>query len=93
MYSKDELDLKLLSELKEIADSLELSKFKKLPKQELIYKILDQQAVTPEKVVKKKWEKPHQENLTGSPLAYAPSGSMRSAKATKAADYEPWIPQ
>ena len=46
-----------------------------------------------ETVVKKKWEKPHQENLTGSPSAYAPSGSMRSAKATKAADYEPWIPQ
>jgi transcription termination factor Rho len=53
MYSKDELELKLLSELKEIADSLELSKFKKLPKQELIYKILDQQALTPNKVVKK----------------------------------------
>ena len=46
-----------------------------------------------ERIVKKQWEKPHQENLTGSPLAYAPSGSMRSTKATKAADYEPWIPQ
>ena len=52
MYSKDELELKLLSELKEIADSLELTKFKKLPKQELIYKILDEQAVDPSKIKK-----------------------------------------
>ena len=52
MYSKDELELKLLSELKEIADSLELTKFKKLPKQELIYKILDEQAVDPTKIKK-----------------------------------------
>ena len=52
MYSKDELELKLLSELKEIAETLELKRFKKLPKQELIYKILDEQAVDPSKVKK-----------------------------------------
>lgn len=52
MYSKDELELKLLSELKEIAETLELKKFKKLPKQDLIYKILDEQAVDPSKVKK-----------------------------------------
>jgi len=52
MYSKDELELKLLSELKEIADGLQLLKYKKLPKQELIYKILDEQAVDPSKVKK-----------------------------------------
>ncbi len=52
MYSKDELELKLLSELKEIADSLALKKFKKLPKQELVYKILDEQAIDPS-IVKK----------------------------------------
>lgn len=54
MYSKDELELKLLSELKEIAEELDLSKFKKLAKQDLIYKILDQQALTPEKIQKPK---------------------------------------
>jgi NADH:ubiquinone oxidoreductase subunit len=44
-------------------------------------------------VKRKKWEKPHQENLTGSAAAYAPSGSMRSLKAHKNKDYEPWNPQ
>lgn len=48
MYSIDELELKLLSELKDIADELDIKKHKKLPKQELIYKILDQQAIDPE---------------------------------------------
>ncbi len=58
MYSIDELELKLLSELKDIADELDIKKFKKLPKQELIYKILDQQAIDPEtaKAVKKNEE-------------------------------------
>ena len=46
-----------------------------------------------ELVKRKKWEKPHQENLTGSAAAYAPSGSMRSLKAHKNKDYEPWNPQ
>lgn len=50
MYSIDELELKLLSELREIADKLDLKKFKKLSKQDLIYKILDHQAIEPEKV-------------------------------------------
>lgn len=41
----------------------------------------------------KSWEKPHQENLTGTAMAYAPTGSMR-AKATAArADYEAWQPE
>jgi NADH:ubiquinone oxidoreductase subunit len=45
-----------------------------------------------EEIMRKKWEKPHQENLTGSVLAYAPSGSMRNAKAKETSDYEPWTP-
>ena len=28
----------------------------------------------------KTWEKPHQENLTGTALAYAPAGSIRSTR-------------
>ena len=50
MYNIDELNVRLLSELKEIAEKLEVKNFKKLAKQELIYKILDEQAVSPEKV-------------------------------------------
>lgn len=60
MYSIDELELKLLSELHVIAEELSLKKYKKLSKQELIYKILDEQAVSPGKVekVKEKTEEP-----------------------------------
>jgi transcription termination factor Rho len=48
MYTIEELEDKLLSELRDIADSLEISNSKKLQKQELIYKILDHQASRPE---------------------------------------------
>jgi transcription termination factor Rho len=48
MYTIEELQLKLLSELRDIAERLELKDFKKLPKAELIYKILDQQALLPD---------------------------------------------
>ncbi|ALD20225.1 transcription termination factor Rho [Hymenobacter sp. DG25A] len=47
MYTIDELKDRLLSELKEIAEELKVGNFKKLSKQDLVYKILDQQAVTP----------------------------------------------
>ncbi len=49
MYTLEELNVLLLTELKEIAEKLEVTNFKKLPKKELIYKILDKQAITPEK--------------------------------------------
>lgn len=48
MYNIDELNVRLLSELKEIAEELGVKNFKKLAKKDLIYKILDQQAITPE---------------------------------------------
>lgn len=42
----------------------------------------------------KSWEKPHQENLTGTMLAYAPAGSIRSGSAPKERqDYEAWVPE
>lgn len=40
----------------------------------------------------KSWEKPHQDNLTGSALAYAPAGSIRSEKPADRSDYEAWQP-
>jgi NADH:ubiquinone oxidoreductase subunit len=42
---------------------------------------------------KKAWEKPHQENLTGTPLAYAPAGSIRRAAPEERRDYEAWSPE
>ncbi len=42
----------------------------------------------------KAWEKPHQENLTGTAMAYAPTGSIRrSGEPVKRSDYEAWAPE
>ncbi|MEL6103606.1 MAG: NADH:ubiquinone oxidoreductase subunit NDUFA12 [Pseudomonadota bacterium] len=41
----------------------------------------------------KDWEKPHQENLTGTALAYAPAGSIRRADPVERSDYEAWTPE
>lgn len=40
------------------------------------------------------WEKPHQQNLTGSPLAYRPEGSLlRSGRRPQVTgDYDAWTP-
>ncbi|MDX5420493.1 MAG: transcription termination factor Rho [Hymenobacteraceae bacterium] len=54
MYKIEELKDRLLSELKEIAEDLGVKNFKKLSKQDLIYKILDQQAITPPEKLPKK---------------------------------------
>ena len=44
MYTIEELNVKLLSELKELAEKIKLDNFKKLAKKELVYKILDFQS-------------------------------------------------
>lgn len=54
MYKIEELNLRLLSELKEIAEEMGIQNYKKLPKKELIYKILDHQAIMPEDAIPKK---------------------------------------
>ena len=41
----------------------------------------------------KAWEKPHQENLTGTNAAYAPPGSIRKAAPVERSDYEAWVPE
>lgn len=41
----------------------------------------------------KVWEQPHQENLTGTPAAYAPAGSLRRADPAPRRDYEAWQPE
>lgn len=48
MYTIDDLNVRLLSELKEIAEGMGVKNAKKLSKQDLVYKILDQQAVSGE---------------------------------------------
>ena len=42
----------------------------------------------------KPWEKPHEENLTGTALAYTPTGSIRRVAApAERRDYEAWSPE
>lgn len=42
---------------------------------------------------RKPWEKPHEENLTGTALAYAPAGSIRRSAPVERSDYEAWSPE
>ncbi len=44
-------------------------------------------------LVHKAWEQPHQENLTGTQMAYAPAGSLRRADPAPRQDYEAWTPE
>ncbi|MCX6231803.1 MAG: transcription termination factor Rho [Bacteroidetes bacterium] len=57
MYDIIELNNKLVNELKDIAKSLNIPKFEKLAKQDLVYKILDHQAANPPKEVLEKERK------------------------------------
>ncbi len=54
MYNIEELRIRLLSELKEIAEELGVKNHKSLKKDDLVYAILDQQAITPEQALPKK---------------------------------------
>ena len=47
MYDILELNQKTVIDLKEIAKELDIKKFNKLKKEELVYQILDQQAIQP----------------------------------------------
>ena len=41
------------------------------------------------------WEKPHRENMTGTPLSYHPRGSVLRGGHRRPAtgDYQPWTPE
>ncbi len=54
MYNIEELRIRLLSELKDIAEEMGVKNHKTLKKDDLVYAILDQQAITPEKALPKK---------------------------------------
>lgn len=44
-------------------------------------------------LARKPWEKPHKENLTGTPLAYVPPGSLHRPQPVERRDYEAWQPE
>ncbi|MBY6200790.1 NADH:ubiquinone oxidoreductase subunit NDUFA12 [Maritalea mobilis] len=48
---------------------------------------------TEKPVAHKAWEKPHLPNLTGTPAAYAPAGSIRRIEPVERQDYEAWTPE
>jgi len=82
MYDINELSGKLLPELKEIAQKLNIKKLN-LKKQDLIYKILDEQAVKPITILKEekpKAEKPATETKESAPK---PARKPRAPKAEK----------
>src|SRR5690554_437190 len=84
MYNIEELKIRLLSELKEIAEELGVKNFKTLKKDDLVYAILDQQAITPEKALPKK--KPSKieletpETVTPTEEPAAPTSSTEAEK-------------
>jgi transcription termination factor Rho len=84
MYDIIELNGKLVPELKEIAKELNIPKFEKLPKQELIYKILDQQALNPTEEILEKEKSEAKKSTRGKRLRIQkkPEGSSKPNKVT-----------
>ncbi|RLD34407.1 MAG: transcription termination factor Rho, partial [Bacteroidetes bacterium] len=68
MYDIIELSGKLVSELKDIAKELNIPKYEKLLKQDLIYKILDQQALNPSQEILKKEKAEKHTKRRGRPV-------------------------
>ena len=73
MYTIDDLNVRLLSELKDIAEGLGVKNAKKLAKQDLIYKILDEQAVSGETT-------PSSTSAAALPKASAPTPDAEERK-------------
>jgi NADH:ubiquinone oxidoreductase subunit len=53
------------------------------------------QPPTTEPLTRRKWEKPHLPNLTGTPFAYRPRGSLARGgeRASATGDYQAWRPE
>jgi transcription termination factor Rho len=96
MYTIDDLNLKLLSELKEIAEGMGIKNAKKLAKEELVYKILDQQATQPEPKAEKteapeRKMRPRRRENVAPPVAAAVSSAAKeltSDELLKSVDLE-----
>jgi len=79
MYTLNELKDRLLSDLKEIAEQLNVGNFKRLSKQDLIYKILDQQAILPADQL------PGKKPATSAPAAEAAAPAAEASPTTEVA--------
>ena len=93
MYDIIELNGKKVAELREIAKELQISKVEKLKKQDLIYKILDEQAIKPiakrqdsgdsAKKPEQKTEKTQKRPRKRKPAADSPKGSEERKQIEK----------
>ena len=85
MYNIEELKVRLLSELKEIAEELGVKNYKTLKKDDLVYAILDQQAITPETSLPKKKPSKTETELPETPGdTTAPGASPKGRKPKEA---------
>ncbi|WP_194774923.1 transcription termination factor Rho [Pararhodonellum marinum] len=87
MYNIEELRIRLLSELKEIAEELGVKNHKSLKKDDLVYAILDQQAITPEKALPKK--KPTKTEEEPTPEAVEQEAPKAKANKEEEAESKP----
>lgn len=87
MYDILELNKKLLNELREIAKTLQIKKVESLKKQDLIYKILDQQAIV--NAIPKKPEPKKVLVASASPAADENKEKPRLRERIKIRDVEP----
>ena len=91
MYDIEKLNNKKVSELREIADELNIQKSDKLKKQELVYKILDEQALKPrsESAEKEKLKKRRNNNRKPQPEKFKDTGdNSNTAKRPNNQDRE-----
>lgn len=51
------------------------------------------EAPTEQPLPRKVWEQPHRPNMTGTPEAYLPAGSLYRAKPVERRDYDAWRPE
>jgi len=97
MHTIDDLNLKLLSELKEIAEGMGVKNAKKLTKEELVYKILDQQAVsdseaTPKAESSERKMRPRRRENVAPPVAAAVSSAAKELAGEKELSSEEMLP-
>ncbi len=91
MYDIIELNNKLVGELKDIAKNLNIAKYDALKKQELIYKILDHQAINPPVVSE---EKPADERpVVEKPITDEPRAPRPRRARIENTDNEPKVKQ
>ena len=85
MYDIEKLNNKKVTELREIAEELNIPKSDKLKKQELVYKILDEQALKPTMETSKEESKPN--NRKSHPSnSQDPSDNISSSKRTNSSE-------